>query len=425
MFNFFGDGGFPGHGGGHGHGRGSDENVDTEKFYKNLGIGKTATEQEIKKAYRKMAMKNHPDKGGDEAKFKEITTAYEVLSNPEKRKLYDQYGEKGLEGGAGGMDASDIFGSFFGGGGGGGRRGPKKGKDVRFRLGVQLADLYNGGTKKLRLTKSVICAGCKGTGGSNVKKCSGCKGQGIKMMYRQLGPGCVQQIQAHCDDCGGEGEVMAAKDRCKECKGEKIKKEKKTLEVHINKGMKNGEKVMFRGESDEAPGITPGDVIVELDCSKHDTFVRQGDHLFYKKKITLLESLTGFQFSFEHLDGRVIKVASTAGTIYPHQCFKSIQDEGFPTHRNPFVRGNLYIEFIVQWPTKVDPKFKAQLSKVLPGPAKGVNECEVKEGAEIEDVILTDVDMEVERHRMKQEQQMDAGDSDDEGGAGQPTCRAQ
>lgn len=374
-----------------------------------------------------MAMKHHPDKGGDEAKFKEITLANEVLSNPEKRKLYDQYGEKGLEaGGAGGMDANDIFGSFFGGGGGGGggRRGPKKGKDVRFRLGVQLADLYNGGTKKLRLTKSVICVSCKGTGGKDVRKCPGCKGQGIKMMYRQLGPGCVQQIQAHCDDCGGEGEVMAAKDRCKECKGEKIKKEKKTLEVHINKGMKNGEKVIFRGESDEAPGITPGDVIVELDCSKSDTFVRQGDHLFYKKKITLLESLTGFEFSFEHLDGRIIKVASTAGTIYPHQCFKSIQDEGFPTQRNPFVRGNLYIEFVVQWPESVNSKFKAQLTKCLPGPAKGANTCEIKEGAEIEDVILSDVDMEVERNRMKQEQQQDEG-SDDEGGAQQASCRSQ
>lgn len=270
----------------------------------------------------------------------------------------------------------------------------------------------------------MICVSCKGTGGANVRKCPSCKGQGIKMMYRQLGPGCVQQIQAHCDDCGGEGEIMAAKDRCKVCKGEKIKKEKKTLEVHINKGMKNGEKVIFRGESDEAPGITPGDVIVELDCSKSDTFVRQGDHLFYKKKITLLESLTGFEFSFEHLDGRIIKVSSTAGTIYPHQCFKSIQDEGFPTQRNPFVRGNLYIEFIVQWPESVDSKFKAQLTKCLPGPAKGANTCEIKEGAEIEDVILSDVDMEVERHRMKQEQQQDA-DSDDEGGPQQASCRSQ
>jgi len=415
MFNFFGGegGGFPGgQGGGHGHGRGGPrEDVDTEKFYKNLGCDKSASQQDIKKAYRKSAMKHHPDKGGDEAKFKEITMAYEVLSDPEKRKVYDQYGEKGLEAGGGG-------------GGGRGRPQARKGKDVRFRLGVQLADLYNGGTKKLRLTKSVICAGCKGTGGKDVKKCVGCKGQGVKMMFRQLGPGMVQQIQAHCEDCNGEGEVMAAKDRCKECKGEKIKKEKKTLEVHINKGMKNGEKVIFRGESDEAPGISPGDVIVELECSKSDTFVRQGDHLFYKKKITLLESLTGFEFSFEHLDGRIIKVTSTPGTVYPHQCFKSIQDEGFPTHRNPFVRGNLYIEFIVQWPAKIDSKFKAQLTKILPGPAKGANSCEIKDGAEIEEVILTDVDMEVERHRMKQEQQVEGGDSDDEGGQG-ASCRQQ
>jgi len=410
-------------GGGRG---GPPEDVDTEKFYTTLGIEKEAKQQDIKKAYRKAAMKHHPDKGGDEAKFKEITTAYECLGDPAKRKLYDKYGEKGLEAGGGrGGDPSDMFSEMFGGGGGGGRRGPRKGKDVRFRLGVQLTDLYNGGTKKLRLTKSVICSACKGVGGSNVRVCGGCKGQGIKMVYRQLGPGMVQQIQTHCDECGGEGEVI--KDRCKECKGEKIKKEKKTLEVHINKGMKNGEKVIFRGESDEAPGISPGDVIVELECPKHEKFVRQGDHLFYKQKISLLESLTGFEFSFEHLDGRVIKVQSAPGQTYPHQCFKAIQDEGFPTHSNPFVRGNLYVEFMVEWPDKVDTKFKNQLLKILPGPKPGSNHCEVKDGAEIDEVVLTDVDMEIERQRMRQEQKSEnGGDSDDEGGGGQQaSCRSQ
>lgn len=408
-------------------GMGRDEDVDTEKFYAILGVPKTATQQEIKRAYRKGAMQHHPDKGGDPEKFKEITSAHEVLSDPEKRKLYDQYGEKGLEAGGrgGGGDASDIFSQMFGGGGGGGgRRGPRKGKDVRFRLGVTMADLYSGATKKLRLTKSVICTGCKGAGGSNVKTCASCKGRGAKTVLRQLGPGMVQQMQMHCDVCDGEGEIMARKDRCKECLGEKIKKEKKTLEVHINKGMKNGEKVIFRGESDEAPGIVAGDVIVELECSEHATLKRQGDHLFYKRKITLLESLVGFEFSFLHLDGRVIKVQSTPGATYPHECFKCIQDEGFPTRQNPFVRGNMYVEFQVEWPDKVDRKFTAQLSKILP--TKKSDTFEAKEGAEIEEVMLTDVDMEVERHRMKQEaREGQGGDSDDEGGAQQASCRSQ
>lgn len=146
-----------------------------------------------------------------------------------------------------------------------------------------------------------------------------------------------------------------------------------------------------------------------------------------KKKITLLESLVGFEFSFEHLDGRIIKVTSTPGTTYPHECFKSIQDEGFPTHRNPFVRGNLYVEFLVEWPAKIEAKLKAQFSKLLPGPAKGANTCEGKEGAETEEVFLTDVDMEVERHRMKQEAQSHGGhgDDDDEDGPQQASCRAQ
>lgn len=426
MFNFFGGDGFPG-GHGHGHGRGApEEEVDTEKLYNVLGVSKEASQQDIKKAYRKMAVKHHPDKGGDEAKFKEVTAAYEVLGDAEKRKNYDQYGEKGVDGGPGGMDANDIFSSFFGGGGGGGgRRGPRKGKDVRFRLGVQLTDLYNGGTKKLRLTKSVICTGCKGQGGANARKCGACKGNGVRMMYRQLGPGMVQQIQAACDDCDGEGEVI--KDKCKECKGEKIKKEKKTLEVHVNKGMRNGEKVVFRGESDEAPGLTPGDVIVELECSKHDKFVRQGDHLFYKKKITLMESLAGFEFKFEHLDGRIIHVKSTPGSVYPHGCFKSIQDEGFPTSRNPFVHGNLYVEFEVVWPDNFAAKHKAAIAKILPGPKPGANTCEVEKGAEVEEVVLTDVDMDIERARIKQEQRQGNGDDDDddEGGPQQAQCRTQ
>lgn len=428
MFNFFGDGGFPG--GGHGHGGmggGPKEDVDTDKFYNILGVGKDASANDIKKAYRKLAMKHHPDKGGDADKFKEITRAHEILSDPEKKSNYDKYGEKGIDGGPGGMDAGDIFSSFFGGGGGGGgRRGPKKGKDVRFRLAVELADLYNGGTKKLRLTKSIICAACKGAGGANVRKCPGCKGSGVRVYMRQLGPGMVQQIQAHCDDCGGEGEIMSAKDRCKECAGEKIQKVKKTLEVHINAGMRNGEKVVFRGESDESPGLQPGDVIVELECKKHPLFVRQGDHLFLKKKITLLESLTGFSFSFEHLDGRIIKVQTQKNQITPHESFKLVQDEGFPTHRNKVIRGNLYIEFLVQWPESLNPKAANQLKDLLPGPDASDNFVEEKDGAEVEEVRLEDVNMEQERRRMKQEAQMHGEDDDDEdGGPQQASCRAQ
>jgi DnaJ family protein A protein 2 len=243
MFNFFGGDGFPG---GHGHmgGGGDDEEVDTEGLYKTLGVAKQATPNEIKKAYRKMAMKLHPDKPtGDEAKFKEVSKAYEILSNQEKRDLYDKYGEKGVEqGGPGGMDAGDIFSSFFGGGGGGGRRGPRKGKDVLFKLKVTLAELYQGATKKLRLTKQVICQPCEGKGGKGARTCTTCKGRGVRMVIRQLGPGMIQQMQMQCDTCDGQGTVIPPGARCSNCDGNKTVKVKKTLEVHVEKGMRHGQK---------------------------------------------------------------------------------------------------------------------------------------------------------------------------------------
>ena len=264
MFNFN-FGGFPGHGGHHhgggggGRGRPSRGEVDTNKFYEILGIDKSASEADIKKAFRKQALQHHPDKGGEPEKFKDITKAYEVLSNPEKKALYDEGGEEALDGGSGGgggggpMDIFDLFNMGGGGGGGGGRGGGKrKGEDVIFPLKVSLDDLYNGTSKKLRLTKNILCTGCGGKGGSKEATCRGCKGQGVRIVIRQLGPGMIQQMQTACTECSGTGSTMAEKDKCKKCKGEKTVKEKKTLEVFVNKGMKHGERIVFTGEADEA-----------------------------------------------------------------------------------------------------------------------------------------------------------------------------
>nr|KAF6285539.1 DnaJ heat shock protein family (Hsp40) member A2 [Myotis myotis] len=199
--------------------------VDT-KLYDILGVPPGASENELKKAYRKLAKEYHPDKNpnaGD--KFKEISFAYEVLSNPEKRELYDRYGEQGLRegsGGGGGMD--DIFSHIFGGGLFGfmgnqsrSRNGRRRGEDMMHPLKVSLEDLYNGKTTKLQLSKNVLCSACNGQGGKTgaVQKCSACRGHGVRTMIRQLAPGMVQQVQSVCSDCNGEGEVINKKDRCK------------------------------------------------------------------------------------------------------------------------------------------------------------------------------------------------------------------
>lgn len=419
MFNSFFDdmGGMPGRGG-------PDEDVDTEGMYKILGLEKTADANQIKKAYRKLAMRHHPDKGGDPEKFKEITKAHEILSDPEKREKYDKYGEKGLEaGGGGGGGANDIFSAMFGGGRGGGQRGPRKGKDVLFRLKVELEDLYNGASKTLRLTKNVLCKGCDGKGGKGVAKCSTCKGRGVRLIVRQLGPGMLQQMQAACDDCEGEGEIIPPAGRCKECRGQKVMEDKTTLKVNINKGMSNGSKIVFRGEAHQQPGIEPGDVVVILECQEHENFKRKGRHLFIKKKISLVEALTGFSFSLEHLDDRTLLVTSDENTVYNDGCFKVIRDEGMPMEKNPTQTGNLYIEFEVEFPKTLKADAKRTLKKVLP---KATNGTVMFDDEDAEEVMLVDVNMDEERMKFEQARRAEAYEDDDEGhGPQQAQCRTQ
>ncbi|MCL7034259.1 hypothetical protein MKW94_009590 [Papaver nudicaule] len=237
---------------------------DNTKYYEVLGVSKNATSDELKKAYKKAAIKNHPDKGGDPEKFKEVAQAYEVLNDPEKRDIYDQYGEDALKegmggGGGGGHNPFDIFESFFGGGGGFGGGGSrrsrqKQGEDVVHTLKVSLEDLYNGTEKKLSLSRNALCSKCNGKGSKSgaSSKCAGCQGQGMKISMRQIGPGMIQQMQHVCQECRGTGEIINEKDKCQQCKGSKVTKEKKVLEVHVEKGMQNGQKIVFEGQADEA-----------------------------------------------------------------------------------------------------------------------------------------------------------------------------
>uniref|UniRef100_A0A7S4IEX5 Uncharacterized protein n=1 Tax=Vannella robusta TaxID=1487602 RepID=A0A7S4IEX5_9EUKA len=335
--------------------------VDNEKFYTLLGVPKDATSGQIKKAYHKKARSVHPDKNqGDVEKenlFKELSHAYEILSDPEKRDIYDKYGEEGLkQGGMGGFsNANDIFSQFFGGGfGGSPNRGPQRGDDISFALGVTLKDLYNGTKKKLRVNKNVICSACAGKGSKKegaTKKCPGCQGRGVKFTRRQMGPSIIQ-MQQDCDDCNRKGEIIDPKDRCKACKGKKTVKESKIIEVEIDRGMREGQKITFSGEGDQAPGILAGDIVVVLKEKEDDTFpfIRRGDDLILQKDISLLEALTGYEFLIEHMDERTLHVKSKPGDVTEEGSIRVINNEGMPQHRNPFIKGNLFIKFSVKWP---------------------------------------------------------------------------
>uniref|UniRef100_A0A8C8HH25 DnaJ homolog subfamily A member 2 n=1 Tax=Oncorhynchus tshawytscha TaxID=74940 RepID=A0A8C8HH25_ONCTS len=351
-------------------------NVVDTKLYDILGVSPSASENELKKAYRKLAKEYHPDKNPDAGdKFKEISFAYEVLTNPEKKELYDRYGEQGLrEGGGGGAGMDDIFSHIFGGGWGGRNGGRRRGEDMVHPLKVSLEDLYNGKTTKLQLSKNVLCASCNGAGGKAgaVQKCVACRGRGMRIMIRQLAPGMVQQMQSVCTDCNGEGEVISEKDRCKKCEGRKVNKETKLLEVHVDKGMKHGQKISFTGEADQAPGTEPGDILLVLQEKEHEGFRRDGHDLHMTQRIGLVEALCGFQLAVTHLDGRQLAVKYPPGKVIEPGCIRVVKGEGMPQYRNPFEKGDLFIKFDVQFPENnwISPEKLSELEDLLPGRAE-------------------------------------------------------
>ncbi|KAK3337143.1 hypothetical protein B0T19DRAFT_411638 [Cercophora scortea] len=359
------------------------------KYYDILGVSPNATEAELKKAYKVGALKYHPDKNAHnpaaEEKFKEISHAYEILSDQQKRQIYDQYGEAGLEGGAGGgggMAAEDLFAQFFGGGGGGfggglggmfggmnHQRQQAKAKTIHHTHNVSLEDIYRGKVSKLALQRSILCPKCDGRGGKegSVRRCTGCDGHGMKTMMRQMGP-MIQRFQTVCNECNGDGEIFKDKDRCKQCGGKKTVVDRKVLHVHVDRGVKSGTKVEFRGEGDQAPGMAAGDVVFQIEQKPHARFTRRDDDLLYQAEIELVTALAGGTIFIEHLDERWLSVDILPGEAIAPNAVKMIRGQGMPSYRHHDF-GNMYIQFAVKFPEKgwtEDPAAFEALRKILP-----------------------------------------------------------
>jgi len=302
--------------------------ASAEDYYSILGLSRGASDAEIKRAYKKLALKWHPDvyKGDDQEeakqKFHKISTAYEVLKDKEKREIYDRHGEEGLKQqahgrGGGFSDPFDLFNSFGFGfpGGGGGRRGRQQeaeertGPTLYVELEATLEDLYNGRLLTVTHKKQVLCHRCRGTGGENpddVTTCPVCGGTGVRVTTQQLGPGFITQTQSTCDKCGGKGKVI--KGTCPMCKGRKVESGEDTITVLVDKGMREGQEISFQGESWEHPDHQPGDLVFKIKTIDHPRFIRNGNDLHMNFTISLLQALVGFKKSFKHLDGHTVVI---------------------------------------------------------------------------------------------------------------------
>jgi len=415
---------------------------DNTKYYELLGVDRNATDIELKKAYRKLSMKHHPDKGGDPEHFKKINEAYDVLKDEEKRRIYDDYGEdalkEGMGGGGGGASSmADLFDMMSG--GGGRRQREQKGEPIVHKLKTSLSEMYKGGTRKLALTRKAQCGACKGVGTKSGKTyvCRTCNGTGMQVHIRQLGPGMIQQVQSKCSTCGGSGEMVPPEDKCPKCNGKKYITEKKIFEIPIEAGMKNGQKIVKKGEAGYTqPGVAPGDLIFILEQKEHATFKRKGSDLLMTKKISLTEALCGYQFEIEQLDGRKLVVTQKPGDkVTKPDCWRCINDEGMPVHGAPFQKGNLYINLDVVFPEAISKEDCAKMRVLLPQkssyvPADSDDEPMDEEGDEDREHVRTrDVNIESElRSRQdfgKQHNYHDSSDDEDGRGGERVQCHQQ
>ena len=352
-------------------------------YYEVLGVSKDADDAAIKKAYRALAKKYHPDMNpGDaeaEKKFKEASEAYAVLSDAEKRRQYDQFGHAAFEGGAGGAggfggfdfngaDFGDIFGDIFGDlFGGGGRRGgranngPMKGANIRKSIRITFEEAVFGCKKELEVILKDPCTTCGGTGakpGTSPETCPKCGGKGQVVYTSQSFFGTVQNVQT-CPNCGGSGKVI--KEKCTSCSGTGYTSSKKKIEVTIPAGIDNGQSVRIREKGEPGTNGGPrGDLLVEVNVSRHPIFQRQDMHIFSTVPISFAQAALGGDVKIQTVDGAVIYNVKP-GTKTDTKV--RLKGKGVPSLRNSAVRGDHYVTLVIQTPEKLSHEAKEALRK--------------------------------------------------------------
>lgn len=342
-------------------------------YYEVLGVGKSATEEDLKKAYRKLAKQYHPDLNPNdkvaESKFKEANEAYAVLTDNEKRRQYDQFGHSGMDGqgfsGFSGVDIDlgDLFGSFFGGAFGGGRRrsGPEKGANLKYGLSLDFMEAAFGVDKTISISKEDTCDSCKGSGsapGSSPEKCPTCKGAGRVQQQSQTLFG-VTMVTRDCPSCGGRGTII--RNPCPSCGGRGRRAKKKELKIHVPAGVDTGDMLSIAGEGE--PGLRGGpygDLYIQFKVRPHTVFERRGNHTFCDVPITFAQAAVGADVEIPTIDGNVtthIREGTQPNDTY------TLRGKGIPFKNRPSSRGDHICKFVLEVPTHLTEEQKELLNQ--------------------------------------------------------------
>ena len=390
--------------------------MSKEELYNILEIPKTATDDEIKKAYKKAALKHHPDRNPNNpeatAKFQEVGKAFTILSDPQKRQRYDQHGiiDGAVDGDNGGgmppgFNPFDMFQNMFGGGFPGMNMNMNqnhnnnnnnqtrsfKSPDKKVTINLSLADVYKGKSVSIDFNKTLCCDKCNGCGAMSkefIQTCKTCNGQGKVMKIVQLGPMMQQSIQ-HCGNCKGLGKMIEQGKNCTKCNGTKTMSIKKHLDCYVRPGSAPGTSITFKNEADWVPDCSDiGDMIVFVNCKNEEScFRREGNNLIMKTSISLLEALTNTIIYFKHLDDRVIRIKHNE-IIKPNQKM-IVKDEGMP-NINGGDNGDLIIYFDIVFPDTLEQDRSKYLIKILPIAKKQIWDLQLESTP---DTNITDVKM--------------------------------
>ena len=364
--------------------------AEKRDYYEVLGVEKNASADEIKKAYRKKAIQYHPDKNpGDKAaeeKFKEAAEAYEVLSDPQKRQRYDQFGHAGMGGAGGfsggGMSMEDIFshfGDIFGGagfdlgdlfGGGGRSRGPRvrRGSDMRVKVRLTLEEIATGCEKKIKVRKQVQCKSCNGTGSEDgrTETCPTCKGTG-RTVRQQRGIFGMMQVQAECETCHGEGQII--KNKCAKCNGEGVVRDEEIITINIPAGVAAGMQLTMQGKGNAAPrGGVAGDLLILIEEEQHKDFIRQDSDLIYNLLLDMPTAILGGQIQIPTLSGEA-RITITPGT-QPGKVLR-MRGKGLPRidqYGRTYGTGDLLINVGVYIPERLSKDERKLIEKLQDSP---------------------------------------------------------